>query len=347
MCPLIFCKDGWILTYGKDEIDGSNSVLQTSDGGYIMMGYTQSFGNGGHDVWLIKTDSNGNKKWDKFYGGSGSDVGYALIDAADGGYIILGETYSYGSGLNDIWLMKTDPEGNKEWSKTFGGEGLEKGLSIQPTIDGGYIIAGITTSSGKGKEDAWLIKTNSQGDEEWSKTFGGSKGDGVRSVRQTSDGGYIMTGYTWSFVVTGVKKKKFGFFTAIIRMFFKKKSKEEVWLIKTDSQGNREWHRTYGGKKNESGRSVLQTSDSGYIIAGKTTTLGSGKDDVWLIKTNSEGKEEWNKTFGEKGSEFANSVMETIDGNFIITGYKEPKMGFFSTVSKIIPDSNSPPLIFI
>ena len=334
MCPPIFCKGGWILTYGKDEKDGGNSVLQTPDGGYILVGYTQSFGNGGHDVWLIKADSDGNRKWDKFYGGSGSDVGHVIINATDGGYIILGETYSFGSGLNNIWLMKMNTKGEEEWSKTFGGEGLDKGFAIQATKDGGYIIAGITTSSGKGKEDAWIIKTNSQGDEEWSKTFGGSKSDGAYSVRQTSDGGYIITGYTWSFVVTGVKKKKLGFFAAIIQMFFKKKSKEEVWLIKTDARGNREWHRTYGGKRNESGRSVLQTSDNGYIITGRTTTFGAGKDDVWLIKTNSEGKEEWNKTFGDKGSEYGNSLHQVSSGGFIISGYTEPKLGFFSSLSK-------------
>ena len=122
VCQPIFGKGGWILTYGRDEVDGSNSVLQRSDGGYILMGYTRSFGNGGHDIWLISTGPDGKKEWAEFYGGSGSDVGYSIISAQDSGYIILGETYSYGSGLSDILLMKTDHRGKQQWTRTFGGE---------------------------------------------------------------------------------------------------------------------------------------------------------------------------------------------------------------------------------
>ena len=334
VCQPIFSKGGWILTYGRDEVDGSNSILQRPDGGYILMGYTRSFGNGGHDIWLISTGPDGKKEWAEFYGGSGSDVGYSIISAQDSGYIILGETYSYGSGLSDILLMKTDHRGKQQWTRTFGGEGLEKGFSIQATTDGGYIIAGMTTSSGKGREDAWIIKTDHRGREQWTRTFGGPKSDGVRSVRQTRDGGYIITGYTWSFVVTGVKEKKPGFFAKIFKAIFKKKTKEEAWLIKINAQGEREWHRTYGGKKNESGRGVLQTSDGGYIIAGKTNTFGAGNDDIWLLRIGPKGKEEWSTTFGEKGNEYANSLIETGDGDFIIAGYKEPQMGFFSRLSR-------------
>ena len=163
MCPPIFCKGGWILTYGKDEKDGGNSVLQTPDGGYILVGYTQSFGNGGNDVWLIKADSDGNRKWDKFYGGRGSDVGQVIINATDGGYIILGETNSFGSGLNNIWLMKMNTKGEEEWRKTFGGEEFENGFAIQPTNDGGYIITGYTYSFENGSSDVWLIKTDPLG----------------------------------------------------------------------------------------------------------------------------------------------------------------------------------------
>ncbi len=173
------------------------SVQQTTDGGYIVTGYTVSFGNGENDVWLIKTDSQGTEEWNKTFGGSGNDKGNSVQQTTDGGYVITG--YKGSSNGPDIWLIKTDSEGSEEWNQTFGGSNSDRGYSVQQTTDGGYIITGYTGSFGNGSSDVWLIKADSLGNEEWDQTFGGSSSDQGYSVQQTTDGGYIITGYTRSY----------------------------------------------------------------------------------------------------------------------------------------------------
>ena len=258
----------FVKIFGGSEIDYVKSVQQTTDDGYIIIGYTYSFGNGGNDVWLIKTDSQGTEEWNKTFGGSNDDQGYSLQLTTDGGYIITGRTYVIGVVSNsDIWLIKTDSNGDQEWNKTFGGSDNDDGKSVQQTSDGGYIITGFTKSFGNGGMDVYLIKTDSNGNEEWNKTFGGSSNDMSRSIKKTDDGGYIITGYT----------KSYG------------NGKGDIWLIKTDSNGNEEWNKTFGGSDVDGGTDVQKTDDGGYIITGYTTSFGNGKHDVWLIKTDSEG----------------------------------------------------------
>jgi hypothetical protein len=293
----------WTKTFGDSATDRGYSVQQTTDGGYIITGYTESYGNGSDDVWLIKTDSNGDSLWTKTFGGSDNDQGISGQQTSDGGYIISGYTGSE-NGWNDVWLIKTDSNGDSLWTKTFGGNFNEVASSVQQTTDAGYIISGYTDSYGNGSDDVWLIKTDSNGDSLWTKTFGGGLHDRGSSVQQTTDGGYIITGYTQSFGNGNV-------------------SDADTWLIRTDENGDSLWTKTFGGSDNDQGQSGQQTSDGGYIISGYTKSYGNGSYDVWLIKTDSNGDSLWTKTFGGSYIEQSYSVQETVDGGYIITGYTQ------------------------
>ncbi len=207
--------------------------------------------------------------WNQTYGGSYSDAGRSVEQTADGGYILIGSTRSYGAGNWDVWLIKTDINGHMEWNQTYGGPESDLGFCGEQTADGGYIITGYTRSYGAGNADVWLIKTDINGHAEWNQTYGGPESDMGRSGEQTTDGGYILTGYTSSYGA-GLM---------------------DMWLIKTDENGHMEWNQTYGGPARDYGSYVEQTMDGGYLITGSTDSYGAGDWDwdVWLIKTDANG----------------------------------------------------------
>jgi hypothetical protein len=289
----------WNRTFGGTDTDWGNCIQQTNDGGYILSGFTKSFGAGDYDVWLIKTDNTGNMLWNRTFGGTAGDYGYCVQQTTDDGYIITGYTYSFGAGDVNVWLIKTDSTGNMTWNTTFVGTQVSGGFFVQQTTDGGYIITGITDSIDPENGDFWLIKTDSTGNMVWNKIFGGTNDDWAKCVHQTSDSGYIITGLTRSFGA----------------------GESDVWLIKTDSTGNMLWNRTFGGVDSEDSNCVRQTSDGGYIITGGTWSFGAGESDVWLIKTDSTGNEMGNWTFGGFNYESSKCVQQTMDDGYIITGY--------------------------
>ncbi len=292
----------WYRTFGAVNIDRAYSVQQTTDGGYIITGYTQSFGPGGYNLWLIKTNETGDELWNKVFGGDGHDYGQGVQQTTDGGYIITGRTASFGGSDLDVWLIKTNSSGNEQWNQTFGGTSSDYGYSVQQTSDLGYIIAGHTYSYDMGGGDAWLIKTDSSGNMQWNSTFGLSPIDRANSVQQTTDSGYIIAGYTASYDVGG------GY---------------DVWLIKTDSSGNELWNNSFGGSENDYGQEVQQTEDSGYIISGSTYSYGvntPSQRNSWLIKTDFRGMEQWNKIFGGSSIEYGYSVQQTSDGGYVLAG---------------------------
>ncbi|MFH1321669.1 MAG: T9SS type A sorting domain-containing protein [Bacteroidota bacterium] len=234
----------WIRTYGGASYDACGSVQQTLDGGYIIAGSTTSFGEGGMcamflcpDVYLIKTDANGDTLWTKTYGAGGLELGYSVLQTADGGYIVVGERGNLGGASRDVYLIKTDSIGNVIWSKTYGGTDYDGGYTIKETNDGGYIVSGYTTSFGSGDKDIYLIKTDVNGDTLWTKVLGDSIDDSG-SAQQTIDGGYIIAG-----------QKNFSVPPYV-----------SAYLIKTDANGN----------------SGCYQSNTNTIVSSITTVVGSG-----------------------------------------------------------------------
>ncbi|HPE51688.1 MAG TPA: hypothetical protein PLS83_09360, partial [Methanothrix soehngenii] len=250
------------------------------------------------------------EEWNRTYGGRYGDGAWSVQETNDGGYILVGHTATRGEG-SDLWLVRVDPDGNPLWSRIMGGSGEDVGYFVRETADSGYIIAGSTNSFGLGEERLWLIRMDGNGSLLWDKTFGGfvhSSGDGGWSVDETDDGGYIATGYTQS--------KSIG--------------RKDLWLIRTDSNGNLLWDRCYGGADEDVGLSVLQSQDGGFIVAGRTASLGKRGDDIWLLKTDDQGVMSWNVSYGGDKDDVAFQVAELANGYALVgrseSGLEEEKI---------------------
>jgi hypothetical protein len=289
----------WSRTFGGPGFEGANSLQQTTDGGFILAGFSNSFG-GGYNLWLVKTDANGNSSWSRNFGGPGWDGANCVLQTADG-YLLAGLTNSYGAGDFDFWLLKTNTNGDSVWSRTFGGPLYEDIFSIQPTTGGGYILAGRTLSYGAGNYDAYLVKTNSSGDSLWTRHFGGPGFETATAVQQTADGGYVFAGITSSYGA----------------------GNEDFWLFKTNSNGDSVWSRTFGGMSWDRAYSIQKTADGGYILAGRADSYGAGQGDVWLVKTNANGDSLWSRTFGGAAFDGAYFVRQTTDSGFVLAGFTE------------------------
>jgi len=329
-----FSQKGWIKTYGADEVDGSNHVLALNDG-YLITGFTTSFGNGGKDLWIVRLDKNRRELWNHFYGGMSMETGYEAIQTKDNGFIILAQTYSYGAGLSDIWIIKIDSIGNMLWDKTYGTEAVDIGYDICESNEEGYIIAGTTTTKKTNSLDGYIIKIDSVGNTIWSQTYGGLDVDGISSVAKIADEyGYVVLGQTKSYMLDKSRIKKRGFIGRIISNIFKKKPTSEIWIISVDEFGDRNWHNTYGGKKEDIGKSIKLMADGGYLITAETNSIGTGKTDIWLIKTDKNGKMKWDTTIGGKKDEYVSSTMILPEDNIVVSGYKTVKDKF--SIKKII-----------
>ena len=346
----------WNKTFGGKRMDRGYSVQQIHDGGYIIAGDTESFSSGRLDFWLIKTDANGNEEWNKTFGGNKSERCFSCQQASDNGYILVGwKSCAKEERLADVWLIKTDEYGNEQWNKTYGDANWNGGYCVQQTQDGGYIIVGETCTSGYEGSDIWLIKTDGIGNIKWSKTFGGNKEDYGVSVQQTMDGGFIIAGNTESYIVGFrtllIKTNKYGEEEwsktcegsassvqqtndrgyVVVGSIDKSKwwwnHHTDIWLLKVDSNGNKQWTKTFGSDRYDIGKYVEQTSDDGFIIVGETFAVRSSSEydgddifDIWLIKTDTMGYEQWTKKLGGNHYEYAHEVHQTSDGGYIIVG---------------------------
>jgi len=281
-----------------DFYNRGNAVKQTPDGGYIVAGRTVSFGGGGVQAYLVKTDALGKTVWAKDYGERGSEEAHSIQVTHDGGYIFTGYSNSL-NGKGDVYLVRTNSEGDTLWTKAYGGLGIDGGNSVWETKDHGYIIAGETYSYGHGTVNAYLIRTNEKGDTLWTRVFGGNGIEQGNSVQETEDGGFIITGRTNSFGAGDY----------------------DVYLIRTDKNGRKIWMQTFGGTGSEEGRSVQQTKDGGFIIAGYTKSYGLGGADVFLVRADKDGNQIWAQTYGGATDDFGKAAEETHDGGFVVAGY--------------------------
>ena len=273
----------WTSTYGGMNFDTGEAVEVTTDGGFIIAGWTLSFGRGQRDVYLAKVDAHGDTLWTKTYGDTLLDSGYSVQQTSDGGYIVAGETEertAYGEELSRIYLIRTDAKGDTLWTRRYGETFYDYGRSVKITSDGGFIVAG--TSGG----DAHLLKTDAEGNVVWSRSYGWSHSESGESVIQTSDGGYAITGETWSFGLGG----------------------PDVFLIKTDSDGDTLWTRVYEAGGYDYGRSVLETDDGGFVVAG------NAGGDILILKTDSFGGVEWMKGYGGTDFDKGYEIEKTSDG---------------------------------
>ena len=355
--PFLSFGQGWETTFGEENQDRGKSIQQTNDGGYIICGYgayiDEVSGVLNNDIYLIKTNNIGTEEWSQMYGGGGDDLGESVQQTSDGGYILFGSTTSFGE--RDFYLIKLDPIGNEQWSQTYGDIDNDWGYSAQQTNDGGYIMFGYCAGEGDGLS---LIKTDENGNEEWMQSYGSYPGDSGE-VQQTNDGGYVFCGmsgkaaaifkvdengneeWTQSFdifypswnvdMANSVKQTNDGGYIVCGMSFWYSSGLQfdsyDVALIKTDQNGNEEWSESFGGYSEyggfyDEGFSVQQTNDGGYIITGRTSSFGNGGSDLYLIKTNSYGEEQWFQTYGGGGFDAGYSVTQNTDGGYAICGEK-------------------------
>jgi len=291
----------WSRTIGGTGYDVAYCIIQTTDGGYAVAGQTGSFGTGG-DFYIVKLDSSGTLQWSKTIGGTGGDVAYCIIQTTDGGLAVAGYTNSFGAGNLDMYIVKLDGSGTLQWSKTIGGTLTDAAVSIVQTTDGGYAVAGYTNSIGPPYYDLYIVKLNSSGTLQWSKTTigGGTGTDVATSIVRTTDGGFAVAGYTNSFGPSS-----------------------DMYIVKLDSSGTLQWTRTVGGtgydRAGTTG-SIIQTSDGGYAVAGWTDSFGAGIYDMYIVKLDGSATLQWSKTVGGTGYDDGYSIIQTTDGGYVAAG---------------------------
>ena len=289
----------WCRTYGGADTEYGRDIKQTDDDGYIIVGSTRTYGRGESDIYLVRTDSLGNKIWDKTYGGITQDEGWSVEITSDKGFIICGNTDSYGAGYSDLYLIKTDSLGDTLWTRTFGGSGGESGVAVRQLANDSYIAIGSTGSFGTGYSSLYAVKADANGDSLWAKTFGGTGADFGSDVEIAFDGGFLFSGWTASYGA--------GFYDA--------------YLVKTDSDGNFLWDQTYGGAKEDRAYSVQLAMDGGYILTGIMEGSGTRLLDIYVIKTDPAGNSIWERTYGGSKSDIGRVIFQEPNRDYMLIGH--------------------------
>ncbi len=340
-------------TFGGSADDYAFSLLKGANGAMMIGGHTFSYGTGQSDMYCINVDTAGDTLWTRTYGGAGVDEARSLLQLSDGNAIIVGLTDSYGMGWTDIYMLTIDQSGNLLWSATYGTPRNEQGREAIQTFDDCYLIAGFTECRSVANTDLYLVKTDEYGDTLWTRTYGDSLqfDEGAFGVIESMDSCFVVLGekrysHGWGWIwlmktnehgdsiwanVYGGSNWDRGHSMiqsedncAIIAGSIEANTEDngDVLLMKVDDTGDEVWTMKYGGSADDVGYSVAKTSDGGYIIAGSTKSFGNQwAEDVYIIKTNGQGEEEWSENFGGDLPDYAYAVMETDDGDFVVAGF--------------------------
>ncbi len=351
----------WDEVYGGEKDEVFNSAIQTSDGGYIVVGSTESEGAGKSDAYIMKIDDRGNQEWEQTYGGKKNDEFYA-ISKVNGKYAVCGYTESKGNGKKDFWLMLVDNKGQKLWEHFYGGPKDEEAYDIITAFDNNVVLAGYTKSKGAGGRDFWVIKVNpngvgkNQGKIVWKRNVGGSGMDYAMRVKQNPvDSFFYVVGNSNSSGAGGMdlyftrlspdrgsaRGKKYlgkrnfehgndfcfteknGYFLVGGTMS-DSKGYFDGWMIKIESEYYKEWEKSYGGMKNDEFVSVFVDGDS-YVLGGFTLSSGEGKSDAWVMKVDKKGNVQRERTFGEEGDDVISRMIKTKDGGYLLLGKTNSK----------------------
>lgn len=323
----------WNKTYGGSLDDRGSEIIQTQDGGFVIVGFSKSSDEdvttnaGSHDLWVVKLDATGSISWEKSLGYIGSDKAFTVTQTSDNGYFIAGVldvTASGGAGNSkemmhsggDYWGVKLDISGNIQWTKYYGGNLSEIPYDTIQTSDGGFIIVGSSDSidvditNNKGLDDFWVVKINATGGLVWEKSFGGSGIDEAYSIVASDDGNYMIVGGTRS--DDGDVSQH--------------KGSADLWLIKIDGSGNLLWEKTYGGADFDVGRSIKKTNDGGYLLVGSSRSINgdvltnNGQNDAWILKVSNNGSIKWQYSIGGSEIDFAYDVIEKANNEIILVG---------------------------
>lgn len=363
--------------FGGDDDVIIQSVKSTKDGGYVLAGSidvmqpTARFT--GTDVIIIKTNSKGDTLWSKIYGTDENDEAYEIIPLTDGGYIVTGYTTDSASGSPDLMGIRLNASGNVMWFKHYGGDRDELGFSVCPADDGGFVFSGMTETFTSGYNAAYVVKTKANGELEWSKSFEDDDDeDWILSSAKTKDGGFVFTGYTYSYgpgrsgvYIIKIKqsgevewRKSYGGSDHIAEGYSIKETTDggfvvvgsiqklglgdgrgnDLYVIRLKPDGDTLWTKRYGGSFQDYGESIDITADGGYIVCGYTDTFGAGQEDIYVIKLNTMGDTLWTRTFGDEGTDEAYSIAQASDGGLILAGIWDSSNGFLIKLDK---DGNS------
>lgn len=341
----------WENSYGGKHAEFLYDAIPTPDYGFLLAGSSISNKNGNKadankgdlDYWVWKMDEKGTPEWQKSFGGDGVDILQSVKLANDGGFILAGTSSSSISGdkkeackgQEDFWIIKLDAKGNEIWQRTIGGSGQEKLLSIAQTKDGGYILGGTSSSNtaepdekgvidkygksedSRGSLDYWVVKLDTKGEIKWQKTLGGQYVDELKSIEQTNDKGYILGGYSNSPISGDKAQENFGL--------------NDYWIIKLDENGNELWQRTLGGDQDDTLFALTQTNDGGFIAGGNSNSGATNSKsksnqngaDFWVLKLDKTGTIEWQETYNYGKKDVLTSIVENVDGTFLIGGYAQ------------------------